>query len=164
VIRTSEPAERLTAADGVRTYKRLALVEQAFRCLKGIDLLVRPIHHRTAERVRAHILLCLLAYYVEWHLRRAWEPLLFEDEELAADRQRRDPVRPAHPSESARLKKKTHATPEGRPVHRFRSLLAHLGTRCRNTCVVTGDPKETTFRQVTEADALQAEALRLLKM
>ena len=133
VIRTSEPAERLTAADGVRSYKRLALVEQAFRCLKGIDLLVRPIHHRTAERVRAHILLCLLAFYVEWHLRQAWEPLLFEDEELAVDRQRRDPVAPAQASESARLKKKTHATPEGLPVQSFRTLLAHLGTRCRNT-------------------------------
>jgi transposase len=164
VIRTSEPAEHLTAADGVRSYKRLGLVEQAFRCLKGIDLLVRPIHHRTADRVRAHILLCLLAYYVEWHLRRAWEPLLFEDEELAAARQLRDPVRPAAASESARQKKKTHTTPGGLPVHSFRSLLAHLGTRCRNTCVVTGDPKETTFRQVTEADAVQAEALRLLKM
>jgi len=79
VIRTSEPAKRLTAADSVRSYKRLGLVEQAFRCLKGIDLLVRPIHHRTADRVRAHILLCLLAFYVEWHLRQAWEPLLFED-------------------------------------------------------------------------------------
>src|SRR5262249_36101897 len=77
VTRTSEPARRLTAADGVRTYKRLGLVEQAFRCLKGIDLLVRPIHHRTADRVGAHIVLCLLAFYVEWHLRRAWEPLLF---------------------------------------------------------------------------------------
>jgi transposase len=164
VIRTSEPAEHVTAADGVRSYKRLALVEQAFRCLKGIDLLVRPIHHRTAERVRAHILLCLLAFYVEWHLRQAWQPLLFEDEELAGDRQWRDPVRPARASESARLKKKTHATPGGLPVHSFRSLLAHLGTRCRNTCVVTGDPKETTFRQVTEADPLQAEALRLIKM
>jgi transposase len=164
VIRTSEPARRLTAADGVRSYKRLGLVEQAFRCLKGIDLLVRPIHHRTADRVRAHILLCLLAFYVEWHLRRAWEPLLFEDEELAAARQRRDPVAPARASESARQKKKTHTTPDGRPVHSFRSLLAHLGTRCRNTCVVTGDPKETIFRQVTEADAVQAEALRLLKM
>jgi transposase len=164
VIRTSEPAEHLTAADGVRSYKRLGLVEQAFRCLKGIDILVRPIHHRTADRVRAHILLCLLAFYVEWHLRRAWEPLLFEDEELAGDRPRRDPVRPARASESARLKKKTHATPEGLPVHSFRSLLAHLGTRCRNTCVVTGDPNQTTFRQVTEADALQAEALRLVKM
>jgi transposase len=104
VVRTSEPPERLTAANGVRSYKRLALVEQAFRCLKGIDLLVRPIHHRTADRVRAHILLCVLAYYVEWHLRQAWEPLLFEDEGLTEDRPRRDPVDPAKPSESARLK------------------------------------------------------------
>jgi transposase len=163
VIRTSEPTERLTAADSVRSYKRLALVEQAFRCLKGIDLLVRPIHHRTADRVRAHILLCLLAYYVEWHLRQVWEPLLFEDEELAVDRQRRDAVAPARASESARLKKKTHTTPEGLPVQSFRTLLAHLGTRCRNRCVVTGDPTQTTFFQVTEADELQAEALRLIK-
>jgi transposase len=162
VIRTSEPAARLTAADSVRSYKRLALVEQAFRCLKGIDLLVRPIHHRTAERVRAHILLCLLAYYVEWHLRQVWEPLLFEDEELAGDRRRRDPVAPARASESARRKKKMHATSDGLPVQSFRTLLAHLGTRCRNTCVVTSDPNQTTFRQVTEADALQAEVLRLI--
>ena len=164
VIRTSEPAEQLTAADSVRSYKRLALVEQAFRCLKGIDLLVRPIHHRTAERVRAHILLCLLAYYVEWHLRQVWAPLLFEDEELAEDRQRRDPVAPARASASARLKKKTHETPAGLPVQSFRTLLAHLGTRCRNRCVVTANPKETTFHQVTEADELQAEALRLIKV
>ena len=164
VIRTSEPVERLKAADGVRSYKRLALVEQSFRCLKGIDLLVRPIHHRTPERVRAHILLCLLAYYVEWHLRQAWEPLLFEDEELVVDRNRRDPVAAARASESTRLKKKTHLTPDGLPVQSFRTLLAHLGTRCRNRCVVAGDPKETTFYQVTEADKLQAEALRLIKM
>ena len=164
VIRTSEPAERLTAADGVRSSKRLALVEQAFRCLKGIDLLVRPIHHRTADRVRAHILLCLLAYYVEWHLLQAWEPLLFEDEELAEDRRHRDPVAPAQASKSARLKKKTRASSGGLPIQSFRTLLAHLGTRCRNTCVVTVDHSQTTFRQVTEADALQAEALRLIKV
>jgi transposase len=164
VIRTSEPTERLTAADSVRSYKRLALVEQAFRCLKGIDLLVRPIHHRTADRVRAHILLCLLAYYVEWHLRRAWEPLLFEDEELIVDRCRRDPVAPARSSESARRKKTAHATPGGLPVQSFRTLMAHLGTRCRNTCIVSADPDQTPFRQVTEADALQAEALRLIAL
>jgi transposase len=164
VVRTSEPTERLTAADGVRSYKRLALVEQAFRCLKGIDLLVRPIHHRTADRVRAHILLCLLAFYVEWHLRRAWEPLLFEDEGLTEDRPRRDPVAPAKPSESARLKKKTHTTAGSLPVQSFRTLMAHLGTRCRNRCVMTADPNQTRFDQLTEADALQAEALRLIKM
>ena len=164
MIRTSEPAERLTAADGVRSSKRLALVEQAFRCLKGLDLLVRPIHHRTAERVRAHILLCLLAYYVEWHLRRVWAPLLFEDEELAVDRQQRDPVAPARASKSACLKKKTHATSGGLPVQSFRTLLTHLGTRCRNTCIVSTDPNHTPFHQVTEADALQAEALQLITM
>ena len=164
VIRTSEPIEHLTAADSVRSYKRLALVEQAFRCVKGIDLLVRPIHHRTADRVRAHILLCLLAYYVEWHLRQAWGPLLFEDEDLAADRQRRDPVLPARASESARRKKKTHETPAGPPVQSFRTLMAHLGTRCRNTCIVSTDPNHTPFHQVTEADALQAEALQLITM
>jgi transposase len=164
VIRTSEPLDRLTAGDAVRTYKRLALVEQAFRCLKGIDLLVRPICHRTADRVRAHILLCLLAYYVEWHLRQAWQSLLFEDEELTADRRRRDPVASAPASKSARRKKTTHATPDGLPVQSFRTLLAHLGTRCRNTCVVAADPQQTTFFQVTEADALQVEALRLIRV
>ena len=164
VVRTNEPVERLSTADGVRSYKRLALVEQAFRCFKGIDILVRPIYHRVADRVRAHILLCLLAYYVEWHLRKAWEPLLFEDEELFEDRKRRDPVAPAQASESVRLKKRTHLTPEGLPVHSFRTLLAHLGTRCRNTCVVAGDLQKTTFFQVTEADELQAEAMRLIKM
>ena len=164
VIRTSEPTEQLTAANGVRSYKSLALVEQCFRCFKGINLLVRPIHHRTADRVRAHVLLCLLAFYVEWHLRRAWEPLLFEDEELDLDRDWRDPVAPAQASASALRKKKTHLTPDGLPVQSYRTLLAHLGTRSRNTCVVTGDPQQTTFYQVTDADALQAEALRLIKM
>jgi transposase len=162
VIRTSEPAERLTPSDGVRSYKRLALVEQAFRCLKGIDLLVRPIHHRTADRVRAHILLCLLAYYVEWHLRQAWKPLLYEDEELTVGRQHRDPVAPAKSSESARQKKKTHVTPGGLPVQSFRTLMAHLGTRCRNTCIVSADPDQIPFHQLTEADVLQAEALQLI--
>jgi transposase len=164
VVRSSEPSERLTAADGVRSYKRLALVEQAFRCLKGIDLLVRPIHHRTADRVRAHIPPCLLAFYVEWHLRQAWEPLLFEDEGLTEDRPRRDPVAPAKPSESAKLKKKTHKTPGGLLVQSFRTLMAHLGTRCRNTCIMTADPNQTAFHRVTEADALQSEAMRLIKM
>ena len=164
VVRTSEPSDRLTAADGVRSYKRLALVEQAFRCLKGVNLLVRPIHHRTADRVRAHILVCVLAYYVEWHLRQAWEPLLFEDEGLTEDRPHRDPVAAAKPSESAKLKKKTHTTAGGLAVQSFRTLMAHLGTRCRNRCVMTADPNQTGFDQVTEADALQVEALRLIKM
>src|SRR3989441_11061629 len=90
MIRTSESAERLSAEDTVRSYKSLAQVERAFRTLKGVDLLIRPIRHRTEDRVPAHIFLCLLAYYVEWHLRRAWAPLLFEDEQLAQERRLRE--------------------------------------------------------------------------
>ena len=164
VVRTSEPSERLSAADSVRSYKRLSLVERAFRCLKGIDLLVRPIHHRLSDRVRAHILLCLLAYYVEWHLRQAWKSLLFADEELDQGRRRRDPVAPAQASASARRKEKTHQTGSGLEAQSFRTLLAHLGTRSRSTCVVAGDPSGTPFLQVSEADAVQAQALRLIGM
>jgi transposase len=163
VIRTSEPAERLSAADGVRDYKRLSQVEQAFRCLKGIDLLVRPIHHRLEGRVRTHFLICVLAYYVEWHLRRAWRPLLFEDEELDGARAVRDPVAAATPSASARRKKATHQTSGGLPVHSFRTLLAHLGTRSRETYQVASDPGGATFTRLTELDPVQAEALRLLE-
>lgn len=163
VICTSEPSERLSAADGVRSYKRLAQVEQAFRCLKGIDLLVRPIHHRLEPRVRAHVLICVLAYYVEWHLRRAWRPLLFEDEELDGDRVVRDPVAPAKPSDSVRRKKTTHQTAGGLPVHSFRTLLAHLGGRSRETYQVVSDPSGATFARVTELDPVQQEALRLLE-
>jgi transposase len=164
VIRTSEPTERLSAADGVRSYKRLSQVEQAFRCLKGIDLLVRPIHHRLEGRVRAHFLICALAYYVEWHLRRAWRPLLFEDEELDGARAVRDPVAAATPSDSARRKKTTHQTTGGMPVHSFRTLLAHLGTRSRETYQVASDPSGATVTRLTDLDPVQAEALRLLEM
>jgi transposase len=163
VVRTSEPSERLSAADSVRSYKRLAQVEQAFRCLKGIDLLVRPIHHRLEPRVRAHILICVLAYYVEWHLRRAWRPLLFEDEELERDRAVRDPVAAAQPSDSVRKKKTTHQTAEGLPVHSFRTLLAHLSCRSRGTCQVVSDPSGATFERMSELDPVQREALRLLE-
>jgi transposase len=163
VVRTSEPAERLSAEGSVRAYKRLSLVEQLFRCLKGVDLLVRPIYHRLDPRVRAHVLICVLAYYVEWHLRRAWRSLLFEDEELDRDRLERDPVAPAQPSASVRRKKSTHQTASGLPVHSFRTLLAHLGTRTRERRQVVSDPSGTVFEQLSELDPVQAEALRLLE-
>ena len=163
VIRTSEPSERLSASDSVRSYKRLSQVEQAFRCLKGIDLMVRPIHHRLEPRVRAHVLICVLAYSVEWHLRRAWRPLLFENEELEHDRTVRDPVAAAQPSDSVRRKKTTHQTAGGLPVHSFRTLLAHLGRRSRETCRVMSDPSGATFEQISELDPVQREALRLLE-
>jgi transposase len=116
VIRTSETARRMSAEDGVRNYKRLTQVERAFRTLKGLDLMVRPIFHRVAPRVKGHIFLCMLAYYVEWEMRRAWAPLLFADEEVEVDREERDPVAPAEPSESAKQKRKTKRTETGQPV------------------------------------------------
>jgi hypothetical protein len=164
VIRTSEPAANLGAADCVRTYKSLSLVERAFRCLKGLDLLVRPIRHRVEPRVRAHVLLCMLAYYVEWHMRKALKPLLYEDEELERLRRERDPVKPAQPSESAVAKKKTHQTADGFVAQDFRSLLAHLGARSRITYQVLAPTAQATFHQLSEPDALQAEALRLLQL
>ena len=163
VIRTSEAAERLTPADAVRQYKGLAQVERAFRCLKGIDVRVRPIYHRTDDHVRAHILLCMLAYYVEWHLRRVWAPLLFEDETLPQDRLTRDPVAPAQPSAAVRQKKVQRQTPDGLPVHSFDTLLTALATRCEVTCRLCSDSTAAPIRQWTTPTPLHARALALLK-
>jgi len=160
VIRTSEPEQRLSVEESVRNYKRLAEVEQAFRSLKS-ELEVRPIRHRIDPRVRAHLLICLLAYYVQWHLQQAWAPLLFEEEDLENDRRRRDPVAPAKPSPQARRKKQTRQTSGGLPVHSFDTLLQALATRCRNTCVLSSLPTHP-FHQITEMDPFQAEAFRLL--
>ena len=162
VIRTSEPAARFSAADTVRTYKSLSQVERAFRCLKGIDVLVRPIRHRTEARVPAHIFLCVLAYYVEWHMRRASAPVLFEDEELPADRSRRDPVLPAQPTASAKAKKATHTTPDGLPVHSFESLIAELASRARNTYRLKSDDSKLTFTQIPAPTPIQRRAYELL--
>jgi transposase len=164
VIRTSATAEQLSAADAVRGYKSLAQVERAFRSLKGLDLLIRPIRHRTEERVPAHIFLCLLAYYVEWHLRRVWAPLLFEDEELPQDRKRRDPVLPARGSESAQAKKLTHQTAEGLPVQSFSTLLSNLASRARVTYRLQTEKSGPTFQQVPPPTPLQAKAYELLNL
>lgn len=164
VVRTSEPKRRLSTDDAVRDYKRLAEVEQAFRSLKSADLRVRPIYHHLADRVRAHLLLCMLAYYVQWHLKRAWEPLLFEEEHLETIRRQRDPVTPAEPTAEVRRKKSTHQTANGLPVQSLATLLRKLGRRCRNTCQVLSDPSGATFEQLTDLDPLQAEAFRLLDL
>jgi hypothetical protein len=161
VIRTSQPQQELPAPDAVRKYKSLAVVERAFRCFKGVDLLVRPIHHRTEDHVRAHVFLCMLAYYVEWHMREALAPLLFHDEELKPDRARRDPVAPARPSRSARAKKATRITEDGLPLHSFQTLLAALATRCRNTARLNSDASRT-FPIMTEPTPLQVRAFKLL--
>jgi transposase len=162
VVRTSEPKSRCSAADTVRRYKSLAQVERAFRSLKGIDLKIRPIHHRTEDHVRAHILLCMLAFYVEWQMRRDLAPLLFDDEELSQTRQHRDPVAPAESSASAKTKKVERITSDGFPVHSFETLLQELSTRCSNTCRIPTDPSGSTFEQLTELTPLQARALQLL--
>jgi len=162
VIRTSEPHARFSAEDTVRTYKSLSQVERAFRSLKGIDLLVRPIRHRTEDRVPAHIFLCVLAYYVEWHLRRALAPILFEDDQLETARTRRDPIWPAEPTASAKTKKATHTTPEGLPVHSFETLMAELASRGRNTYRLKSDDSSLTFTQVPEPTPIQRRAYELL--
>jgi transposase len=164
VIRTSEPPSRLSAADTVRSYKNLAQVERAFRCLKGIDILVRPIRHRDEQRVKAHLFLCMLAYYVEWHMRRVLAPLLFDDEQLDQDRKTRDPVAPAKPSASAKKKKSLRVSTDGLPIHSFETLLAELATRCRNRCRIKSDPKSPTVSYLTEPTPLQQRAFELLQL
>jgi hypothetical protein len=163
VLRTSEPAARLSAADTVRTYKGLAQVERLFRTLKGIEILVRPIRHRDERRVRAHIFLCLLSAYLEWHLRRAWAPLLFDDDTLEQERQTRDPVAPATPTPHARHQKTTRRTADGLPLHSFDTLIAELATRCRNTCRLKAAPDTAPFIQITEPTAIQRRAQDLIK-
>jgi hypothetical protein len=134
VLRTSVPAETLDAAATVLAYKSLAHVERAFRSLKSIDLDIRPVHHRLAGRVRAHVFLCMLAYYVAWHMRRKLAPLLFEDHDRpAATAARPSPVAAADVSPAAHAKARTRQTVDGAPVHSFRTLLADLATLTRNT-------------------------------
>jgi len=153
IIRTSVDAQRMQAADCVRNYKALANVERAFRSLKTVDLKVRPIHHRTADRVRAHILLCLLAYYVEWHMREAWRELMFADTDQAA-KVTRDPVAPASRSKKALDKAARHTLDDGTPVHSFSTLMAELATIVRNTCrTPSAGPNAPTFDIVTTPSA-----------
>lgn len=165
VIRTNQSQDLLSADDAVRTYKSLAQVEQAFRCLKQTDLQIRPIRHRTEDHVRAHIFLCMLAYYVDWHLRRALAPLLFEDEELDEDRWTRHPVAKAEPSRSTAAKKTQRQTHDGLPVMDLQTLLKELASRSRNTFRMKADDptRAATFTQITEPTHLQARAFELLE-
>jgi hypothetical protein len=164
VIRTSVPAEHLDAVETVQAYKDLARVERAFRCLKTVDLDIRPIRHWTAPRVRAHVFLCMLAYHVEWHLRQALAPLLFHDTELEAARaQRASPVAATEPSETVKAKKATKRSADGLRVMSFADLIAHLGTLARNTMRVPARPKHRFILHSTPT-ALQEAAFRLLAL
>jgi len=163
VIRTGVAAERLSSDNAVRNYKRLAAVEQAFRSLKTVDLEVRPIYHRLADRVRAHLLLCMLAYYVKWHMMEAWRPLLFADEDQAA-KASRDPVAPATRSTKALRKVANKTLDDGTPAHSFGSLLHYLSAIVRNVCRRPDAPEtEPTVTIDTTPDAKQRQALELLK-
>ena len=164
IVRTSEDAHTLTAQDTVRTYKSLGQVEQAFRCMKGVDLRVRPIRHRDEAHVRAHIFLCMLAYYVEWHMRKALSPVLFQDDELDEDRWRRDPVAKAEASQSVREKKRAKKTIDGWPVHSLTTLLSELGTRCKNTCRAGEGKQSLRFEQLTETSPFQQHVFDLLQL
>jgi hypothetical protein len=164
VVRTSLPAEQADAATTVRSYKSLARVERAFRCLKTVDLELRPVFHWTAPRVRAHVLLCMLAYYLEWHMRRKLAPLLFDDHDRpAAEAQRTSPVAKAQPSPAARRKAASKQTePLGGvtlPVHSFRTLLSDLATLTRNVVCFGGRTLSIVTTVPTE---LQRSALSLM--
>ena len=163
VVRTNVPKRQLGTADAVRSYKGLCEVERAFRSLKTVDLKIRPIHHRLEDRVRAHIFLCMLAYYVEWHMREAWRELLFADEDLEAKKDR-DPVAPAQRSQDALEKIAERTLEDGSPVHSFRTLLQGLATVVRNTCITRGAKTASpAFQMVTTATDTQHRALQLLQ-
>jgi len=161
VIRASVLASQFTSQQVVATYKSLSTVERAFRSMKSVDLKIRPIYHHQAERVKAHVFLCMLAYYVEWHMRQALAPLLFDDEDpAAAQAQRTSVVAPAQRSESAREKAASKKTADGLPVHSFRSLLADLATLTRNR-VRMG---EKTFDMLATPTTVQQRTLELLQV
>jgi transposase len=163
IIRASVSAAQMDAPSCVRNYKSLAQVERAFRSLKTVDLKVRPIHHRKAERVRAHIFLCMLAYYVEWHMREAWRELMFADTDQAA-KATRDPVAPAKRSKAAQVKAASHTLDDGTPAHSLSTLLADLAGIVRNTCrTPNAAPEAPTFHVVTTPNTKQQRAFELLR-
>jgi hypothetical protein len=156
ILRTSVSEGELSAPEVVRSYKQLAQVERGFRTLKGPELEIRPVHHRLEDRVRAHVFLCMLAYYLTWHLRGAWSPLLFNDEEPSPSP---DPVAKATRSPAALRKAQTKRTATGQPLHSHKSLLAELATLTRNTIRLPGTA--ATFHRLAEPNAIQAQALEL---
>ncbi|MGH9669971.1 MAG: IS1634 family transposase [Terriglobales bacterium] len=163
VIRTSLSPERSSTQETVRAYKRLATVERAFRSLKSVDLQVRPIHHRLPDRVRAHVLLCLLAYYVEWHMRRALAPLLFDDEQQGPSPRPTSPVAPAQRSAAAQAKARTKRTADDLPVQSFQDWLKDLATIVKNRI----EPKSKSvpaFDVITRPTEPQRRALELLRV
>ena len=163
VIRTSVAGGEMTAEQAVLNYKKLAEVERAFRTLKGVDLHVRPIRHRLEARVKAHIFLSMLAYYVQWHMMQAWQPLTFADEAGEDAARQRDPVAPAKRSKAALKKARTRTLSDGTPAMSFTRLLAHLATIVRNTLrPKNARPGEAIFKLTTCPNPKQQQALDLI--
>jgi hypothetical protein len=164
IVRTGLPTDVLDDAATVRSYKSLSQVERAFRCIKTVDLHVRPIYHWLADRVRAHVFLCMLAYYLEWHMRQKLAPMLFDDtEKQAAEAARPSVVAPAQRSEVAIRKQTTGFTPDGLPVHSFRTLLADLATLTRNT-IVTAIASALPLTVLARPTPVQRRAYELLEL
>jgi transposase len=164
IVRTSLAADVLDDAATVRSYKSLSQVERAFRCIKTVDLQVRPVHHWLAERVRAHVFLCMLAYYLEWHMRQKLAPLLFDDTDKdAAEAARESVVAKAQRSPAAIRKQTTGVTADGLPVHSFRTLLADLATLARNT-IVTAVAPNLPLTVFTRPTKVQQRALELAEV
>jgi transposase len=162
VIRTSVKREALTSQQVVASYKKLSGVERAFRSLKTVDLQVRPIHHRLPDRVRAHILICMLAYYLEWHMRQLWAPLLFDDDDKPqAQAARTSIVAPAQRSEAAKRKARTKQTAQGWQVHSFQTLLGDLATIVKNR-IQPKDKNIAAFDMLTQPTVIQQRAFDLL--
>ena len=162
IVRTSVPKQLMDSDSTVRSYKSLTKVERAFRSMKTFDLMVRPIYHNLESRVRAHIFLCTLSYYVMWHIIEAWRPLLFCDEDQAA-KELRDPVAPAARSKAAMKKVSSKQLDDGTVVHSFKTLMDVLGKIVRNICRrVDAPPNEPTFTMVTPCNAKQQKAYDLL--
>lgn len=165
IIRTSVKPETLDAAQTVRAYKSLSTVEQAFRSYKTVDLKVRPIYHRLEQRVKAHVFLCMLAYYVEWHMRKALAPLLFDDEKVTVELEEKSSiVAPSKRSKKARAKAATKKTSEKLPVHSFRTLMADLATIVKNKFQSNGLEAYLTFEKITQPTPLQQKAIELLEV
>ena len=162
IVRTSVPSERLSAEDTVRSYKSLSQVERAFRSIKTVDLKVRPIRHHLEKRVRAHIFLCMLAYYVEWHMREAWRPLLFTDEDIER-KKTSDPVAPAKRSDGSLQKVQSKRLDDGSVVHSFQTLLKLMSQIVCNECRLSGEsPEEPGFEIITTPNEKQKRAYHLL--
>ena len=163
IIRTSLKKEQISADGAVRGYKQLSQAERAFRSMKTVDLMVRPIRHRLEDRVRAHIFLCMLAYYVQWHMMEAWRPLIYADEEQEI-KAFRDPVAPAERSDSAMRKIQEKRLEDGSRVYSFRGLLHHLGSIVRATCrCLAGQDQESTFTMITNHNPTQQRAMDLIE-